>query len=403
MKAFGKLDLFSPLPLRGFEVYFKIKARKGAGAWISAYVSVQNLLDHMQRFTKSESSKEIYLNGLRRFCEWSGRNPDELVHLPKYKAEKLVQNYADHLAAKDSSKAYVNSIIKRLKTFFRINGFTDNSKLNVHSYFVPTRYRKLPEYVPTKTEVLAMADAAGSRRDRAIILTLWSSGLRVSTLCSLNFGDLAEELERGELYIMISVFPSMKNRVLDACKGQIPYYTFICPQAGEALRNYLTERRTKFGEIEFDDPLFHSNWSLWAREERSKRRLGRRAVELIVKRAAKFTRIQQWKYITPHSLRKACELILRSPTINSGRLDKGTQEFFMGHILQGVQDVYYDKTKVNFHREEYAKLDFSRNEMSMRKTVDKLIDIAELESYLCDNWLFLAKITDNRVVIRKSG
>ena len=218
-----------------------------------------------------------------------------------------------------------------------------------------------------------------------------------------EIGDVAEELEKGEPYIMILVYPAMKERVPDACKGQIPYYTFICPEAGEALRSYLAERREKYGKIALDNPLFHSDWTLWVREERSKRRLGRRAVGLVVKRAAKFAGIQQWKHVAPHCLRKAFESVLRSPTVGRGRLDKGTQEFFMGHILPGTQDVYYDKTKVDFHREEYARLDFLRGGMPTRRMVDKLIDIAELERYLSDCWLFVAKISDNRVVVRGSG
>ncbi|MHA1753993.1 MAG: hypothetical protein ACTSYR_00520, partial [Candidatus Odinarchaeia archaeon] len=83
----------------------------------------------------------------------------------------------------------------------------------MHSYFVPIRYRKVPEYIPTKEEVYRMADAAGSLRNRAITLVLWSSGLRVSTLCALNYGDVAEDLKRGEPPIMIPVYPEMKDRV----------------------------------------------------------------------------------------------------------------------------------------------------------------------------------------------
>ena len=60
-------------------------------------------------------------------------------------------------------------MIKRLRTFFRVNGYEG---LTIATYFVPTRYRKRPEYVPSKDEVHAMADAAGSPRNRAIILAL---------------------------------------------------------------------------------------------------------------------------------------------------------------------------------------------------------------------------------------
>jgi len=398
-RAFGKFDLSSPLPLRGFEKYFKIGAREGPKAWRSYYASVQNLLNHLSRFTKSESSREKYLGSLRRFCLWFGSNPDELVRLPQVEIEASIQNFVDGLAQKSNSRTYINSIIKRLKSFFRANGY-DN--LKVATYFVPTRYRKREEYIPSKGEVLAMANVAGRPKNRAIILVLWSSGIRVSTLCALNFSNIADEIKKGEPYIMLSVHPKMKERVPDACKGRIPYYTFVCPEAGEALRSYLQDRKEKYGKISSEDPLFHSDWTLWDRSERSSKRLGRRGVGVIVKRAARLAGVQRWRHVTPHCLRKSFESILRSITVDGGRLDKGTQEFFMGHILPGTQDVYYDKTKVEFHRKEYAKLDFSRSGM-LRRMLDKLVDVAELERYLNDGWLFVAKISESKAVVRGNG
>lgn len=397
-KAFGKFYPGRPTSGKSFEVRFKIDKSDG---WKSGLPSVQNLLDHLARYTSSESSREIYLNVLKRFCEWSGYDPEKLVRLAKKAVEKLVQGYVDELAKKDRSKAYINSLIKRLRTFFRVNGYVRGKELTIRAYHVPARYRKIPEYIPTKSEVHAMADAAGSRRNRALILTLWSSGLRVSTLCALNFSDVETELANGEPYIIIRVYPEMKRRVADACKGQISYYTFLCPEAGLALRTYLIEREEKYGKIRSEDPLFYSDWTLWNREERSSKRLGRRGVGLIIKKVARLAGIPQWTYVTPHCLRKAFESVLRSPTVDSGRMDKATQEFLFGHILPGSQDPYYDRTKVDFHREEYAKLDFSRSGMS-RKMIDKLIDVLELEKYLSEGWLFVAKISDDKSIVRSS-
>ena len=399
-KAFGKFDPQEPLRLRGFEVYFKIRARKGLYAWRSDYPSVQRLLDHLQRYTQSESSREVYLNVLRRFCEWSSYDSEKLVQLPKFKVEKLVQDYVDGLAKEDRSKAYVNSLIRRLRTFFMVNGYVRSNELNIRAYHVPARYRKVPEYIPTKIEVHAMANAAGSCRDRPIILMLWSSGLRVSTLCALDYRDVDTELKNGNPHIMIPVYPEMKRRVPDACKGQISYYTFICPEAGEALRIYVMEREEKYGKIKPKDPLFNSNWTLWNREERSSRRLGRRGVGLIVKRAARLAGIPRWKLVTPHCLRKAFESVLRSPTVDGGRMDKSTQEFLFGHILPGSQDPYYDRTKVDFHRTEYAKLNFSMDKM-LGKAIDKLVPLAELEKCLGEGWMFVAKIDDRKVIVRR--
>lgn len=262
--AFGKFDLTSPLPLRSFEIDLGIKARDGSRAWSSSDSSVQYLLDHLKRFTRSYSSREKYLQVLRRFCQWSGYTPSQLVSLDKSQIERLIQRFIDDLAALDRSPSYLNSLIKRLRTFFRVNGFDD---LGVATYFVPTRYRKRAEYIPSKAEIFAMADAAGGSKNRAIILILWTTGLRVSTLCALNVGDVVEELEEENPYVKVSIYPEMKERVLDACKGRIPYYTFMSPEAGQALRIYLRDREEKIGPLVDEHPLFHSDWSLWDKNE----------------------------------------------------------------------------------------------------------------------------------------
>ena len=395
--AFGKISLDGPRPLRGFERYFGIEAREGSEAWRSRFASVQRLLDHLSRYSGSEGSRESYLNMLRRFCQRTGYDPDRLTQLHKHEVKRLIQDYADGKAKAQASRAYVNTIIKRLRTFFRVNGFED---LKLQVYYQPTRYRKRSEYIPTKGEVHAMANAAGSTRDRAIIVSLWSCGLRVSTLCSINYGDIAEELESGERFLRVQVYPGMKERVPDACKGGVPYYSFLCAEAGEALRVYLREREEQYGEIGANDPLFHSDWNLWDRGERSRSRLGRRGVGLLVKKAARLAGLGEWEHVTPHCLRKAFDSVLRSPCVDGSRLDKGTQEFLFGHILPGSQDVYYDRTKVDFHRNEYSKLDFSVGGVSGRGR-DKLIDIGELVRHFEEGWLFVSRVGDGKAVVRR--
>ncbi|KXB06043.1 hypothetical protein AKJ52_02620 [candidate division MSBL1 archaeon SCGC-AAA382C18] len=111
--------------------------------------------------------------------------------------------------------------------------------------------------------------------------------------------------------------------------------------------------------------------------------------------------------MTPHCLRKAFKSVLRAPTKNGGRLDEGTQEFFMGHILPGTQDEYYDKDNIEYHREEYSKLDFSSDEENIefnggeKKVSDKLVDEEELSDYLERGWKFVEKIGDEQFIIRR--
>jgi integrase len=395
-KAFGKLDLTKPLELRQFERFFGITSREGAGAWKSKHKSVQNLLDHLCRFGKSESSKEVYLNQLRRLCILLKLDPDQLANLPKHNIEMSVQRFVDQTAGLDRSRAYVNSMIKRFRTFFRVNGKSPK----LHAYSVPPRYRKRPEYIPTISEVRAMATVAESLRNRAIILAIWTSGVRVSTLCALNLGDVADDLNAGYVSVRIPVDPDMKNRLPDACKGNIPYYTFICREAVEALRAYLRDRSEKYGPLTPEAPLFHAEWTLWERKERSDKRLGRRTVAKIIRRAARLAGISKWACITPHTLRKAFESVLRNPTLDGARMDKGTQEFLFGHILPGSQDAYYDKDKINFHRAEYEKLSFFDSPIT--RSADRLIESNELEKHLNEGWAFIAQLDSKQIIVRRT-
>jgi len=59
---------------------------------------------------------------------------------------------------------------------------------------------------------------------------LAQSGLRVSTLCKLTYGDVAEDLEAEKVPVHIKVMP--KNAKGKEAEG---YDTFIGPEAVDAL------------------------------------------------------------------------------------------------------------------------------------------------------------------------
>jgi len=199
---------------------------------------------------------------------------------------------------------------------------------------------------------MGYAYASGSLRNRAMILALYTSGLRNSTLRALLYGDVKEELEAGLDVIRVPVYPEMKKVDPGACKGNISYYSFLS-KAVQALREYLEERRRKYGGIGEDEPLFISTSTNVPPEKRRCTPVKRRSLTELVKRAARKAGIERWKDVYPHCLRKAFESALR----NSG-LDLKDQEFLMGHILPGSQDAYYDYTKVESLRKKYAQVNF---------------------------------------------
>jgi len=206
--------------VRAWEVFLKVKQ------WSSEYESVDKYLGHFKRKTRSEGTKELACDLLMRFSKFAGKEPDELTRLSPAEVSKLVQSYVDSLADKGQSIRTVNVTLTFLRTFFTLNSFKGARQIDVERFFQPSRYRKRPEYIPTADEIYRMAYAAGSAKNKAMVLCLYTSGLRNSTLRALRYKDVAEELKVLEI-VKVPVYPEMKEMDPRACKGNIPYYSFF--------------------------------------------------------------------------------------------------------------------------------------------------------------------------------
>jgi site-specific recombinase XerD len=153
-----------------------------------------------------------------------------------------------------------------------------------------------------------------SYRDRAILETLYSTGLRVSELVSLNRSQV--DLIRKEFMVR--------------GKGRKPRIIFLSERAVTAIENYIQKREDNF------DPLF-----LNYRHPRSKgdillgekRRLSTVAIEYLVRTYARRAGII--KKVTPHVLRHsfATELLINGADIRS------VQEM-LGHASITTTQIY---------------------------------------------------------------
>jgi integrase len=330
--------------------------------WKSQFASVDRVLRHYARRVRSERTRENFCSTLMLFCKHCKMDPDTLASLSSHEVSKLCQDFTDSLGDRAFSVRYVNVSQAFLKTFFKENGFTGEKELKVERYHQPTRYRKKPEYVPTSEEIYRMGYAAGSAKNRAMIFTLYTSGVRNSTLRALLYRDAKDELNRHSDVVKIPVYPEMKQTDEGACKGNIPYYTFVSQEAIKALKEYLSERKQASEEIGDGELLFCSDSNQVSRQKQRLTPVSRNGLERMVKRAARLADVQPWQDVTPKSLRKAFESALRN-----NRLDPKDQEFLMGHILPGTQDPYYDSSKVEDLRTKYSKIEFFKTTQ-----VDKL-------------------------------
>jgi len=413
--------------------------RIGADGWSSGFQSVARLLEHLKRKGGSPASREVYCYHLWVNCLWVTLglkdpkfdleklvknskkkwpeiaeklrhdliDPDRLILMAKEKPEVvagLIQKLADTYFDLGSI-CYANHIIAVTKTFFEVNKI----ELELKGHTKHTRSsRRRQEYIPSLGEALKMADVAGSLRDRLINLFLIYTGLRNSTLRALVYNEaypdpllqeytIKKQLDRGEKYLAIVVDEVMKKRVPNACKNNIPYYTFIPPKVTECLQLYLRELERKYGALRDDQPIFHTENRQISLNERLRTCISARELQHIVKSAAKRAGIRNWKYVYPHCLRKTYDSFLRNQP-DTVRLDIQDRQFVFGHTLPGSQDMYYDKTKIEEMRAKYSKMVF---EPVVIETEERVVSDDELPTCFQQGWRFVAALQSGKVVVSR--
>lgn len=161
-----------------------------------------------------------------------------------------------------------------------------------------------------------------SLRDKAILETLFSTGLRLSELCSLN-RDI--NIKKGEIQIK--------------GKGGRVRVVFLSEYAKKALEKYLKERQDK------EPALFIS-----ISKNQPYKRLSPRAVEKIIKYYAKKAGIL--KKVTPHILRHqfATDLLSSGADLRSVQLLLGHKNLSTSQIYLHIVDKELKKIHQQFHR-----------------------------------------------------
>lgn len=193
---------------------------------------------------------------------------------------------------------------------------------------------KLPErsldlISPTELERL-LESAKGTEeralRDRAILELLFSTGLRVSELCSLD-SDI--DLSRDEL--------SVRG------KGDKVRVVFLSPAAKDSIRAYLAKRK------DMEEALF-VNASAIGKENKAKpSRLTPRAIQMMIKTYAAKAGIT--KKVTPHVLRHsfATDLLSNGADIRSVQALLGHASINTTQIYTHVTDAHLREVHKKFH------------------------------------------------------
>lgn len=197
---------------------------------------VGNLEDHITNFIKhqyKETTKSTYKYALTKFYNYIINT--DVTELRQDNITNIVRDYRGYLTESTSLKSgSIDSYITQLKAFL-------NQQLNLK----PKKIRKL-DYTKKEPKYIELEEVQGLintvqyitgnpeqiARDKAIICTLFTGGLRISELLNIKLEDY---ITRGDTsYLMIIG----KGRALDS-----PESIAIPPQTTSLINDYLKQRR----------------------------------------------------------------------------------------------------------------------------------------------------------------
>lgn len=332
-----------------------------------SFESVRYWMDSLQG---SESTKYQWELRLRKFCEWLGKTPDELI------AERKEDIKSEDPKIRHRAEMYVKGFLKTLAD----EGLAPNARRTYFSAirnFYKRNYQELMFFrgdgpgtesvtegskAASKEDIQRMVELS-QPRDRAIILFIKDTGLGESDVAKLKLKNLGVK-DAGEIFTVEPPVPIITKRR----KTGVETVTFMGREALDALRSTLRIRlqgspelkirrygryEVKGGippeELTLESPVFRSYGKfLKTLKEPKIRHLTPHAISVIVRKAA--IRASVWEEgFSAHALRRFFQTSLESSGMNRNWIMR-----MMGHKLRGVEESY-SKPEIEMLKEAYQR------------------------------------------------
>ena len=310
--------------------------------YIRNNVSIQNLAFRMMRRERhSFHTFRRYIGGVKDLMEHLDKeNPDELLAtLRQGKATEIIDEWVGAISARPNfSPRSVKSL------YYGVKKWAIANKLTVEWAQIgrPKTGGKIRDRIPTTEELKTILNF-GNIRDKALFLTMASSGLRVGTAMSLQTKDYEPIGDCGIIHV-----EGGEGRKL--AEG-FWYWTFVTPEARRNLEMYLEYRKRQGEELKPESPLFGENGKSAYRYVQNVSRRWR----YLVTKAGLGEKISGcgWLELHLHTLRKYFQTHCKAAGIESEYYD-----FWMGHTGAGgdgyLNDSYWRESIPN-HLTEYKK------------------------------------------------
>lgn len=276
-------------------------------------LSASQLIDEAEADanTPARMRKDAVVNRLLAFYKWLKTDID--VHSWGDKTQIIRKGLAD-----TSTLTCVTAV----RSFYASNGFTVRmkGKSSLPKPKIVNRRMKL-----NSEQVKTLVDNARSLRDKAVVLTMFQSGVDASTLCGLTYGNISSYIQTND--------PSPWKLDLYRSKTGVDYSTFLHDDAINAIKAYLKD-------AEFRGVKFNNQTRLFL-QVRQMKPMSSDLIASILKDVASRSGLihklakEEVNPISPHALRESFSSLM----LNSG-VAETIVDFWLGHEIETMAQAY---------------------------------------------------------------
>lgn len=196
---------------------------------------------------KSEHTKRTYTLALKQFLRWTKLDSyDDLLQADEKSIHRLLEDYIIHLKGKLSPNT-LNTELAPIFLFYQMNDVNIN-KIRLKKMF-PATVKRSGYNAYSHDNIQKMLKATKSKRTRASILILASTGCRSGALIDLKIQDIENYKDDCKIVTFYS-------------RDKSEYYGFLTPEASDAVDDYLEQRIQDHERIEPYSPMIRENYRL---------------------------------------------------------------------------------------------------------------------------------------------
>ena len=230
----------------------------------------------------SEHTLRAYCSDIISFILWLNNEDCTKVNFEK------LREYLHFIQRFEYQKTTIARKTASIRTFYKFifrKKYTDSNP--ALSLTAPKRPKPLPKFLtPEEVEQIlnnVKIDTPAGFRNRVILELLWATGMRVSELSNLNYGDI--NLEENEIRVFGK---GAKERIVlmsDRAKNYLSQYL-------KSARNLIPAQQYNAGTLNDDSPVFINNTGF---------RLQNNTIRKVINETV--SKIELPKKVTPHVFR----------------------------------------------------------------------------------------------------